>query len=57
VREAVTDYDERSMHGGLPVLADLDATSKRLWVHRRRLRAAAAVLRRSPSETSESRVA
>ncbi|HET7762901.1 MAG TPA: ATPase, T2SS/T4P/T4SS family [Phycicoccus sp.] len=31
VREAVTDYDERSMHGGLPVLADLDATSKALW--------------------------
>jgi pilus assembly protein CpaF len=31
VHEAVTDYDERSMHGGLPVLADLGATSKALW--------------------------
>ena len=31
VRDAVTDYDERSMHGGLPVLVDLDATSKSLW--------------------------
>ncbi len=31
VKEAVSDYDERSLHGGLPVLADLDATSKALW--------------------------
>ncbi len=31
VHEAVSDYDERSMHGGMPVLADLDATSKALW--------------------------
>ncbi|GGL28533.1 CpaF family protein [Phycicoccus endophyticus] len=31
VREAVTDYDERSMHGGLPVLPDVDAASKSLW--------------------------
>jgi pilus assembly protein CpaF len=31
VEEAVSDYDERSMHGGLPVLADLGATSKALW--------------------------
>ena len=31
VREAVTDYDERSMHGGMPLLPDLDAASKQLW--------------------------
>ncbi len=31
VQDAVTDYDERSMHGGMPVLPDLDATSKALW--------------------------
>ncbi len=31
VHDAVTDYDERSMHGGLPVLPDLDSTSKTLW--------------------------
>ncbi len=31
VDDAVTDYDERSMHGGLPVLADLAATSKAVW--------------------------
>jgi pilus assembly protein CpaF len=31
VHDAVTDYDERSMHGGLPLLADLTATSKALW--------------------------
>ena len=31
VEEAVSDYDERSMHGGLPVLADLGATSKAVW--------------------------
>ncbi len=31
VHDAVTDYDERSMHGGMPVLADLAATSKAVW--------------------------
>ena len=31
LRDAVSDYDERSMHGGMPVLDDLDATSKALW--------------------------
>ena len=31
VKEAVSDYDERSLQGGLPVLADLEATSKALW--------------------------
>jgi pilus assembly protein CpaF len=31
VQDAVSDYDERSMHGGLPVLADLGATSKAVW--------------------------
>jgi pilus assembly protein CpaF len=31
VRDAVTDYDSRSMHGGLPVLSDLDAASKAVW--------------------------
>jgi pilus assembly protein CpaF len=31
VRDAVTDYDERSMHGGMPVLPDLDSTSKAVW--------------------------
>ncbi len=31
VHDAVTDYDERSMHGGLPVLTDPGATSKVLW--------------------------
>ncbi len=31
VREAVGDYDERSMHGGMPVLPDLDAASKAVW--------------------------
>lgn len=28
VRDAVADYDERSLHGGLPALADLDAAVK-----------------------------
>ncbi|MGZ4636548.1 CpaF family protein [Oryzihumus sp.] len=28
VRDAVADYDERSLHGGLPALADLDAAAK-----------------------------
>jgi pilus assembly protein CpaF len=31
VRDAVADYDERSMSGGLPVLADVGAASKALW--------------------------
>jgi pilus assembly protein CpaF len=31
VEDAVSDYDERSMRGGLPVLADLGATSKAVW--------------------------
>ena len=31
VQDAVTDYDERSMHGGMPLLADLAAASKALW--------------------------
>ncbi len=31
VREAVTDYDERSLHGGMPVLADVDAASRAVW--------------------------
>ncbi|HET7661147.1 MAG TPA: CpaF family protein, partial [Oryzihumus sp.] len=28
VRDAVADYDERSLHGGLPARADLDAAAK-----------------------------
>ncbi|MGL5930464.1 MAG: CpaF family protein [Dermatophilaceae bacterium] len=31
VRDAVTDYEERSMHGGMPVLADTDAAAKAVW--------------------------
>ena len=31
VRDAVSDYDERSMHGGLPVLGDVDAAAKAVW--------------------------
>ncbi|HMM93985.1 ATPase, T2SS/T4P/T4SS family [Phycicoccus sp.] len=31
VRDAVTDYDERSVHGGMPVLADLESASKAVW--------------------------
>ncbi len=31
VRDAVADYDERSMHGGLPLLDDLDAMARTLW--------------------------
>ncbi|MEO6791509.1 MAG: ATPase, T2SS/T4P/T4SS family [Ornithinibacter sp.] len=31
VRDAVTDYDERSLHGGMPVLADVDAASRAVW--------------------------
>ena len=28
VRDAVADYDDRSLHGGLPALADLEAATK-----------------------------
>ena len=28
VRDAVADYDERSLHGGLPALADVEAAAK-----------------------------
>ena len=31
VREAVADYDERSMLGGMPVLSDVDAASRAVW--------------------------
>ena len=31
VSDAVADYDERSLHGGMPLLADLDAASKAVW--------------------------
>jgi pilus assembly protein CpaF len=31
VDDAVTDYDERALHGGLPVLTDLDAAAKAIW--------------------------
>ena len=31
VHDAVTDYDERSLHGGMPVLPDLDAASRAVW--------------------------
>ncbi|MGL4176719.1 MAG: CpaF family protein [Dermatophilaceae bacterium] len=31
VRDAVTDYEERSMHGGMPVLADTEAAAKAVW--------------------------
>ena len=31
VKDAVTDYDERSMHGGLPVLTDPVAASRAVW--------------------------
>ncbi len=31
VRAAVTDYDERSLHGGMPTLPDLDEAAKSLW--------------------------
>jgi len=32
VREAVADCDERSMLGGMPVIADVDAASRTVWV-------------------------
>ena len=31
VRDAVSDYDERSVHGGMPVLADIEAASRAVW--------------------------
>ena len=31
VREAVADYDERSLLGGMPVLTDVDAASRAVW--------------------------
>jgi len=31
VGEAVSDYDERSLSGGMPVLADLEAASRSVW--------------------------
>ena len=31
VDEAVADYDERSIHGGLPTLADPDDAAKTVW--------------------------
>lgn len=31
VRDAVADYDQRSMHGGMPVLTDVDQAEKSVW--------------------------
>ena len=31
VREAVADYDERSLLGGMPVLTDVAAASRAVW--------------------------
>jgi len=31
VREAVADYDERALHGGLPFLGDVDTAAQALW--------------------------
>jgi pilus assembly protein CpaF len=31
VRDVVADYDERSMHGGMPLLGDRDAATKAVW--------------------------
>jgi len=31
VRDAVADYDERSLHGGMPLLGDRDAAAKSVW--------------------------
>ena len=46
VRDAVADYDERSLHGGLPPLADLRGGGQAGPRRGRRVRAAAAVPRR-----------
>ena len=46
VRDAVTDYDERSMHGGLPVLDRPRRRVEGVVGQRGRLRTPAAVLRR-----------
>ena len=31
VRDAVADYDERSLHGGMPLLVDREAAAKAVW--------------------------
>lgn len=31
VRDAVADYDQRSMHGGMPVLTDVEEVEKSVW--------------------------
>ncbi len=31
VRDAVADYDERSVHGGMPLIVDVDAAAKAVW--------------------------
>lgn len=31
VRDVVSDYDERSLHGGLPLLVDVDLATKEVW--------------------------
>ncbi|GGB71553.1 hypothetical protein [Knoellia flava] len=31
VRDAVADYDQRSMHGGMPVLSDVTQAEKSVW--------------------------
>jgi pilus assembly protein CpaF len=31
VRDAVADYDERSIHGGMPLLEDVDTAAKAVW--------------------------
>ena len=31
VREVVLDYDQRSLHGGMPLLADVDSTVAEVW--------------------------
>ena len=46
VRDAIADYDERSLHGGMPVLVDRQEAAQAGARHRGRVRAAAAVLRR-----------
>ena len=46
VRDAIADYDERSLHGGLPALADLHGGDQERPRRRRGVRPAPAVLRR-----------
>ncbi|KGN40051.1 hypothetical protein [Knoellia aerolata] len=31
VKDAVADYDQRSMHGGMPVLPDVTEAEKAMW--------------------------